>query len=56
MSANIALYWLVPCMHAHIHPPIHPCTVLQPIIGPGLPQKTPPFFPIPSSSTLASYS
>ena len=44
------------CIHPPTHPSIHPCTALQPLLGPGLPQKTPPFVPIPSSSTLASYS
>jgi hypothetical protein len=29
MSANIALYWLVPSMHARIHPPIHPSIHVQ---------------------------
>ena len=52
MSANIALYWLVPSMHASTHPPTHPFTVLQPLLGPGLPQKAPPSLPIPSSSPL----
>jgi hypothetical protein len=52
MSANIALYWLLPSMHTFTHP----CTVLQTLLGPGLPQKAAPFFPIPSSFPLASYS
>jgi len=33
-----------------IHPSIHPCTALQPLLGSGLAQKAPHFFSILSSS------
>jgi hypothetical protein len=39
----------------HIHPFIHPSMALQPLLGLGLPHKTPPFISIRSSSPPSSY-
>ena len=34
---------------------IYPCMALQPLLGPGLPQKTPPFYSVFSSSPQSSH-